>query len=242
MNDTLVVFIRSIVAFFSLLIFTRFLGKQQVSHLTFFDYILGITIGSIAATLTTDLTSRAWPHWVGLFSWTSFVFILQWVTVKSHKLSKYIDGEPAIVIMNGQIMEGTMKKLRYRAADLTDQLRDKGIFDMNEVAFAILETNGKLSVLKKSPYQPVTPKDLNLPPKSKGVDVELIYDGRVLKSNLKQVNKNMEWLENQIRLYGFTSSKDVFLATYQKNGSFYIDGYRDHLSQATDVSDYNDLE
>lgn len=98
MVESLVVIVRSIIAFFSLLIFARILGKQQISQLTFFDYIAGITIGSIAATLTTDLTSRSWPQWVGLFTWTLLVFISQWGTLKGKSLAKYMDGEPAIVI------------------------------------------------------------------------------------------------------------------------------------------------
>ena len=81
MNEAAVVFVRGIISFLTLLIFTRLLGKQQVSELTFFDYILGITIGSIAATLTTDLSSRAWPHWVGLATWTGAVWFLQWITL-----------------------------------------------------------------------------------------------------------------------------------------------------------------
>src|SRR5690625_2352857 len=95
-NESLVVVVRSIIAFFTLLIFARILGKQQISQLTFFDYIAGITIGSIAASLTTDLTSRAWPHWVGLFMWALLVLIFQMVILKGRSLAKYVDGEPAI--------------------------------------------------------------------------------------------------------------------------------------------------
>ena len=153
MNETAVVIVRGIIAFFSLLIFARLLGKQQISQLTFFDYVLGITIGSIAASLTTELDSRAWVHFVGLVVWTASVLVLQLISEKWRYASKYVDGEPVVVVMNGKIMEDTMKKLRYRAVDLMEQLRDKGVFDLNEVEFAILETNGKLSVhIKGTPH------------------------------------------------------------------------------------------
>src|SRR5690625_1899563 len=126
MNETIVVIVRSVIAFFSLLIFSRTLGKQTISQLTFFDYILGITIGSIAASLTTDLTSKAWPHWVGLFVWVLLVYTLQVLVLKSRKVSKYIDGEPTIIVMNGKVLESAMKKLRYRASRSEERRVGKG--------------------------------------------------------------------------------------------------------------------
>ena len=98
LNEALVVLVRGIIGFFTLLIFTRILGKQQIGQITFFDYILGITIGSIAATLTADLSSAAWPHWVGLFIWATLAFLLQVISLKSKKISKYINDKPIIVI------------------------------------------------------------------------------------------------------------------------------------------------
>ena len=148
MSQAYVVAVRGIIAFFTLLIFARVLGKQQISQLTFFEYILGITIGSTASELTTDLTSRAWPHWIGLLTWTVAVLALQAVTIKSRYLSKLIDGEPAIVIQDGKILEKAMKKLRYRVDDLYEQLRQKDIFDIMQVKYAILEKDGRISVLK----------------------------------------------------------------------------------------------
>ncbi len=175
LNEALVVLVRSIIAFFTLLIFARMLGKQQISQLTFFDYVLGITIGSIAASLSVDITTRAWPHWVGLATWTGAVLVLQVVSVKSKLGDRYLTGEPSIVIMNGQIMEKTMAKLRYTTSDLLEQLRDKGVFDLNKIGFAVLETNGQLSVLLKPEYQPVTPTDLNIPSSNTGLSNQLIY-------------------------------------------------------------------
>ena len=105
MSEVLVVAVRSIIAFFSLLIFARILGKQQISQLTFFDYTLGITIGSIAAELTVDLSSRALPHWIGLLSWAILGYAMEFITMKWRYAAKYIEGEPTIIIMNGKIME-----------------------------------------------------------------------------------------------------------------------------------------
>ena len=142
-----------------MLIFSRVLGKQQISQLTFFDYILGITIGSAASSLTTDLTSKAWPHWIGLLVWTAAVLLFQVVTIKWRYMSKYIDGEPTIVIMDGKIMEEAMKKMRYRMDDLFIQLRHNNVFDVMQVKYAILETDGRISVLKKPEFQNPTLRD-----------------------------------------------------------------------------------
>lgn len=242
MNETLVVIVRSVIGFFSLLIFTRMLGKQQISQLTFFDYILGITIGSIAASLTTDLTSRAWPHWVGLFVWAFLVYILQKISLRWHKASVYIGGEPTIVIMKGKIMEGVMKKMRYRASDLLEQLRREGVFDIQEVEYAILETDGKFSVLKKSQHQPVTPGDLGITTPYQGLSTELIYDGQLFKKNLKQVEKDEEWLQSQLRARGFGSYREVFLAVIDASGNLFVDGYNDPMQNMHDISDFDELE
>ena len=241
MNEAAVVFVRGIIAFLTLLIFTRILGKQQVSELTFFDYIHGITIGSIAATLTTDLSSRAWPHWVGLATWTAAVWFLQWVSLRSRAVAKYINGEPVILIMNGQIMEKNLKKMRYTLDDLLIQLRHRGIFDLKEVEFALLETTGQLSVLKKSQYAPVTPHDLKIPTKYKGLSTELIYDGKVIDINLKRFNLDRAWLEQQLKAQGIQSPREVFLALLNTEGELYVNRYQDQGQPVTDLSDYENI-
>ncbi|WP_366924021.1 DUF421 domain-containing protein [Metallumcola ferriviriculae] len=238
MSEWLVELVRGLIAFFTLLIFARVLGKQQISQLTFFDYVLGITIGSTASSLTTDLTSKAFPHWIGLITWIGSALALQIITLKWRTASKYIDGEPTVVVMNGQIMEDTMARMRYRATDLLEQLRNKGVFDLGQVEFAVLETNGKLSVQKKSQYQPVTPKDLNLPTQYKGLSTELIYDGVVIEQNLRGFNLDRIWLTDQLKKQGINSEEEVFLALIDTGGQLYIDKYSDHVKKLTDVSDY----
>jgi len=227
-NEGLVVVVRSIIGFFTLLIFTRILGKQQIAQLTFFDYVLGITIGSIAATLSVDLSSRAWPHWVGLMVWAVIVLAIQWLTLKSRPAAKYIVGEPTIVIMNGQILEDAMRKIRYTLADVLHQLRDKGIFDLNQVGFAVVETDGKVSVLLKPEFLPATPKDLNLTTQSSGLSSELIYDGIIIDENLKKINVDQLWLINELKKRGINQVSEVFLAAIDSSGSLFVDTYRDN--------------
>lgn len=238
MSEGLVVLVRSIIAFFTLLIFAKILGKQQISQLTFFDYTLGITIGSIAATLTTDLSSRAWPHWVGLLSWALLGYLMEYITMKWRYAAKYIEGEPTIVIMNGKIMEEAMRKMKYTAADIMGLLRNKDIFDLTQVDFAIIESNGQLSVLKKAEYEPLTAKDMNISKTSTGISTELIYDGVLISENLRQLNKNENWILNQLKMQGIKDISEVFLATLTPSGSLYIDKYEDHIKKVTDIGDY----
>ena len=231
MNEGLMVLARGIIGFFTLLIFTRILGKQQVSQLTFFDYVVGITIGSTASSLTTDLTSRAWPHWVGLITWSVLCFILQLITLKSKTAEKFLDGEPTIVITDGKILEESMKKFRYTIGDLLAQLRDKDIFDLADVDYAVLEKDGKLSVLKKPECEPVTPKDLNIKTSAASIDVEIIYDGSIVQENLVNINRNERWIMNNLKKRGINDASEVFLAIYNAKSGLHIDLYKDHIKQ-----------
>jgi uncharacterized membrane protein YcaP (DUF421 family) len=215
-----------------LLILARVLGKQQISQLTFFDYVLGITIGSIAASLSVDLSSRAWPHWIGIITWAIAVVILQYISFLSKRSQRYLTGVPTIVIMNGKILEQNMYKLRYTTSDLLEQLRDKNVFDLTRVAFAVLENNGQLSVLLKPQYQPVTPSDLNISPKNAGLNNELIYNGLIIEENLAKTGVDRVWLEQQLRAQGISSYTDVFIASYDStSGNLYIDKYIDNLTE-----------
>lgn len=238
MNEGLVVFVRSIIAFFSLLIFAKILGKQQISQLSFFDYVLGITLGNIAGTLATDLSSRAWPHFLSLFTWCALGYIMEYITLKWRYVEKYIDGEPAIIIMNGKIMEDTLRKMKYKVSDIMGLLRNKDVFDLSQVDFAIIESNGQLSVLKKAEYEPLTAKDMNISKSPTGISTELIYDGILIEQNLRQLSKNKNWIMNQLKAQGINDISEVFLATLTPSGSLYIDKYKDHIKKITDIGDY----
>ncbi|HHU72396.1 MAG TPA: DUF421 domain-containing protein [Clostridiales bacterium] len=238
MNEGLVVLVRAIIGFFSLLIFARILGKEQISQLTFFDYILGITIGSIASELTVDLSSRAWPHWVGLITWASLAYLMEIISLKWRYAAKYIEGEPAIVIMNGRIMEDVLRKMKIRISDIMVLLRNKGVFDLNEVDYVIMEPNGQISVLKKSEHLPLTPKDMNISVSPTGISTELIYDGEIFEENLREMNKDTKWLMKELKKRGIKDVSEVFLATLNDAGSLYVDKYKDNIKKVKDIGDY----
>lgn len=238
MNEALVVAVRAVIGFFTLLIFTKMLGKEQISQLTYFDYVLGITIGSIAASLTTDLSSRAWPHWVGLLAWALLGYLMELLTMKWRFAAKYIEGEPTIIIMNGKIMENALKKMKYRASDVMELLRNKDVFDITEVDFAIVEPNGNISVLKTAENLPLTAKDMGIQKQSNGISTELIYDGMLIDENLKQLNKDRAWLIRELKKHNINNISEVFLATLNPAGSLYIDKYDDHIKKVLDIGDY----
>jgi len=238
MDEGLVVIVRAFIGFFSLLIFTRVMGKEQISQLNLFDYMLGITIGSIAATLTTDLSSRAWPHWVGLITWCLLGYLMDLITSKWRYASKVLEGEPAIVIMNGKLMDNVLKKMKYRISEILELLRNKGVFDVTQVDFAIIEPNGQLSILLKPENLPLTPKDVKIPASPSGISTELIYDGVLIEENLGQLNKDKAWLLKELKKLGIHDVSEVFLATLNPAGSLYVDKYEDHLKNMTDIGDY----
>ncbi len=231
MDETRVIILRSLIAFVTLHIFARIWGKQSIGQLTFFDYLLGITVGSMAATLSVDLSSRAWPHWVGLFTWTVVVVIMEFCTIHSRGFEKYVLGEPCLLIMNGQIMEETMKKNRYTLSDLLSQLRDRNVFDLNDVAYAILETNGRLSVLLKSEVRPIVRRDMGIPPDAVQLPVKLIFCGIVLKENLALAKLTEKWLRDYLKSQKIRDVKDVFLLSMDSAGQPYYDLYQDHIEK-----------
>ncbi|MDI9479693.1 MAG: DUF421 domain-containing protein [Syntrophomonadaceae bacterium] len=234
MNEGLVVVVRSIIAFLTLLVFARLLGKQLVSQLTFFDYVMGITIGSIAATLSVDLESRAWPHWVGLAVWTIAVLAIQIASAKSNVAAKVFMGEPVVVISKGKLLEDAMGRMRYTAGNLLEQLRNQGIFDISTVEFAVMESDGQLSVLLKPEHRPATVQDLALQPQKGGMSAQLIYDGQVIPENLQAAGVDDAWLTRQLQEQGINNAAEVFLASYHPGSqTLYIDRYEDGISTTT---------
>jgi uncharacterized membrane protein YcaP (DUF421 family) len=238
MEESLVVIVRAVIAFFTLLIYTRILGKQQMGNLTYFDYINGITIGSIAGTLTTDLGTKAWVHWVGLTTFVSITIAFQFATLKNRFFSKVVDSEPTVVMQNGKMLEQNLGKMRIKKDELMMLLREKDIFDLTRVEYAILEPDGNLSVLPKAEYQPVTPTDLQIAVKPAGLTTELILDGLLLKQNLKQRGKDMDWLIMQLHSQGIKDLKEVSFAAILPNDQLYVDKFEDKITDKSEISDY----
>ncbi|WMJ80728.1 DUF421 domain-containing protein [Clostridium sp. MB40-C1] len=237
MNEALVVAVRAIISFFTLLIFTRVMGKQQIGQITFFDYILGITIGSLAAPLTSDLNSAAWPHWIGLLVWIVLGILMQIVSMKSEKISEYINDEPIIIIYDGKVIAQNLKDSKFTFDELLEQLRLKDIFDVNEVKLAVIETNGQVSVFKKEQFQNLI-YSMNIPlntDKSNDSNYEVIFNGIIIDSNLTKLNLSRQWLLNKLKEQGFDNPVEVFFAYLDVSRKLQINAYRDNIISSKNI-------
>ncbi|KHF40018.1 DUF421 domain-containing protein [Halalkalibacter okhensis] len=238
MNETLVVIIRSIITFFTLLVYARLIGKQQIGNLTMFDYINGITIGSIAGTMATDTSSKVLNHWLALTIFIAFTLLLQITDIKNRYLSKIIDGEPVTVIEEGKILEQNLKIARLTKDELMVQLRSKNIFDLTEVEVALLEPDGTLSTLRKAEFQFVQKKDLHIQVSRAKLTTEIIVDGLLLPQNLEQRRKDLAWVQAQLDKKGIKNLKQLSYAAILPNDTLYVDLFDDHISNTNDISDY----
>ena len=220
MDGYIEILIRAAGAFIGLLALTLFMGRKQLSQITFFDYVVGITIGSIAAVLAVDKSVGVIDGIIALLVWCAMPIIIGYVALKNIAFRRLIDGEPRIVIQNGRIINKNMGKDRYNMGDLLMQLRDKGIFDISKVEFAILEPNGKLSVLKKPQSSPGAPQ--NISQGYKGLMTELIIDGHIIKEHLNIIGKDTKWLLGQLENRNVLNVYDVMFFGYMADGQIYI--------------------
>ncbi|WP_107926999.1 YetF domain-containing protein [Lysinibacillus parviboronicapiens] len=215
--------IRVIFSFFVLLILTRILGKKQLSQLTFFHYITGITLGSIAAQIASQAQTNFLDALIALVWWGVLTYIMTIVTIKSTKARVLIDGKPTIVVQNGLILESALKKNRLHMDELTMMLREQAIFSVQEVQYALLEPNGKLSVLQKTSEQIATKQDVKVdvsPPTY--LPTEVVSDGQLIYENLVELKLTEDWLIKKLKKQNIQSVEDVYFAQVQTNGSLYI--------------------
>jgi uncharacterized membrane protein YcaP (DUF421 family) len=229
---------RTTLGFIALVVLARISGKQLIAQLTLLEFIIAITIGSTASTLSVNRSEPFLPGLLGLTLWIFYGLVLNYAAVRSRRLGKIIRGEPTILIENGRILEKNLAKLpNFSLDDLLGRLRVKGVFDPSEVEFAVLELDGALSVLRKSQFRPVQPRDLNLPTSYEGLALELVYDGRIVAKNLKGAGLDEDWLRKTLRSRGIDKLSDVFLALLSTDGNLYVD-LRDDQPIKIDVSDY----
>lgn len=237
MNPFLEILIRGVGAFIIVLVITRVVGKTQIGQLTISDFVNAIILGSIAANMVVDLKENGWYYVFGLVLFGLFTTGVEYLSMKYRPARKLIEGEPTIVIHNGKILEDNMKKLIYHVDDLMMQLREKNVFNIADVEYAILEPNGELSVLLKSQKRPLTPQDLQLPTNYEGIPSELIIDGVVIQQNLQQNNLTEEWLYRELEKKGVKTVKDVMYASLDAGGNLYVDKRQDTMQHITDITD-----
>ena len=225
----------SVVALF---ILTKLMGYRQMSELSMFDYINGITIGSIAAEMATALEDGVTKTLTAMIVYAFFSVALSYISMKSMKGRRIIAGRPIILLNDGVIYEKNLKKAKIDLSELLVQCRVNGYFDISKIQTAILEDNGKISFLPKSEERAITPNDMGLKPKSDNMVANLVIDGKLMKNNLKHSGKDTIWLNKQLAAFGVTDMKEVLLATcdLENNVTVYRKNEMEHKGES-DVLD-----
>ena len=208
-------------SFAALFIIAKFIGRKRVSQLDFFDYITGITIGSIAAEMATEL-EEPWKPLIAMIIYGSVTLLLSSVTIKFPRVRKFLNGTPTILMDHGKLYRENLKKSKLDLSEFMVLCRQQGYFDLTDIQTAVFEYNGKLTILPVSSQRPATPNDLNLAPEQELLFTELIMDGRVLDENLSRMGLNRVWLEKQLKASGVQSADEVFLAVCDRNLKFVL--------------------
>lgn len=207
----------------ALFVIAKIMGHKQMSQLDFFDYITGITIGSIAAELATEL-EKPWKPLIAMIVYGAVALFLTVITNKLPKTRKYINGTPTIIMNGEKIYRQNMKKAKMDLSEFMMMCRQEGYFNINDIQTAIFEYNGRLTILPKATKRPVNPTDLNLVPPAETINTEVIMDGRVLDENLKRLGLDVNWLNKELKCQGHKDAKEIFLGICDDshNLTFYV--------------------
>ncbi|WP_025717086.1 DUF421 domain-containing protein [Paenibacillus sp. 1-18] len=237
MQDWAEVITRTLMAIAILFLITKILGKRQVSQLSLFEYITGITIGNLAATIPMERESTWYLGSVSLAVWVLVTLAIEILQIKSKKVRDFADGKTRTLIKDGKILEDNLKKERLTLDELMEQLRSKNVFKVSDVEFAIMETSGEINVLLTKDKQPVTLKDLNMLQLPEKEPTAIIMDGKVMEQQMAYMGITQQWLDAKLKEKSLTV-KDVFFAQVDPQGELYIDQYSDNV-QMSKVQDSN---
>lgn len=220
--------IRSISIIIGLFIITRILGKKPLSKLSFFEYIVGITVGDIAGTMSMDLSISLEEGITSILIWSLFPVLTSRISLRNKKFRDFVEGNSTLFIKNGKILEENLKREKYTVDELLEQLRKKDVFRVADVEFAVLEPNGDLNVLLKREKQPLTVGDVFPNPPSEKEPQAVIMDGMILDEPLATMGLNRGWLKQQLDKQG-VAVENVFLGQVDSYGQLTLDLYDDKI-------------
>lgn len=210
--DLLKVALTSIVSLAALLLLSKLMGNKQISQLSMFDYIIGISIGSIAAEFSTELENPE-HSLMAMIIYALSAYLVSVVTGKSTRMRKIIIGKPLILFDKGKLYRDNFKKARLDLSDFLTHCRTQGFFDLSQVQTAVFEYNGSISILPIEEYRPLTPSDVDLKPAQQEILINVILDRNVNTENLKHTGNDMVWLNNELHKQGYRNEKEIFLGT-----------------------------
>ncbi|CAG7649799.1 hypothetical protein PAESOLCIP111_05953 [Paenibacillus solanacearum] len=228
MPEWIHIVLRSLAAVAIIFLLTRILGKKQISELNFFEYIAGITLGSLAGFISTELESHFMHGVTSILIWFLIPYLFEFFTLKSKRLRSWVEGDGTVFIKEGKVLEENMKKERYSTDELLEQLRKKNVFNVADVEFAVLEATGELSVLLKKENQPLTPKHLGIKIGPEQETQTVIMDGSIMDEPLATRGLSREWLQTELEKIGVTI-ENVFIGQVDTYAQLYVDVYDDML-------------
>jgi uncharacterized membrane protein YcaP (DUF421 family) len=229
MPDWIQIIIRSVSLLIILFLLTKWLGTKQLSQLNIFEYISGVVLGGIVAIHVSTLESPFYYALLSMFIWFIFPYIVELLSLKSKAFRNFAQGKSRVLIQNGKIMEDNLKKEHFSTDDLLESLREKNVFKVADVEFAVLEPTGKLSVLPKKEYRPLTAKDIGLDIAPDREPQTVIMDGRPLLESLANLSLNPTWLKTELEKMN-VSVENVFLGQVDSDGQLTVDLYDDKLA------------
>ncbi|KOR82263.1 DUF421 domain-containing protein [Paenibacillus solani] len=228
MPQWLEIVLRTLCAVVVLFFMTKLLGKRQVSQLSFFEYLTGITIGSLVAYISLDLEANWYLGLIALGVWVACSLLIEYIQLKNKKARDFIDFKATVLIKDGKILEDNLKKERLSSDELMEQLRKKNVFQVADVEFAIMESSGEINILQTRESLPLTPKDLGIQVASEKVAQVVVMDGQVMDEPLRVMGFNQGWLMEELDKQGAKLS-DVYLAQVDTYGQLTIDLYDDQI-------------
>lgn len=217
MSNFLNICFRTILVLVILFFITKMMGKKQISELNFFDYVVGITIGSIAADISLDIEKNMIAGIAALFIYGFISYIISFVSIKSILARRFFIGVPTVLVEKGKIIESGLKKSKIDVNDLLMVARENGYFNLDEIDYALMEVNGNISFLPKEKEKPVTKRDMKIKCSNEGLTVNAIIDSKYMVNNMKAINKDKEWLDHELKVNGYDNYDNILLATIDNN-------------------------
>ncbi len=216
--NILIVVLKSIGSIIALFLLTKMMGKKQISQLNLFDYITGITIGSIAAEICVESDREFWASVIAIFVYAFATFLISVFTTRNIHARRFFYSTPTFIMENGKLIEKNMRRLNFDLSDLLSECRVQGVFDLSQVWCAIMETNGHISLLLKSENRPLVPSDVGVRVSQEGFCANVIIDGHIMPNNLKAVGLNEEWLKRALKELHAPKPEEILLASVDTKG------------------------
>jgi len=222
----IIVVIRTLILYTLVIVALRLMGKREIGQLQPFELVVIIMISELAAIPSENVGIPLLSGIIPILVLLLTSLTLAWISLKSEKARAIICGSPSIIIQRGKILEEELKKNRYNLTDLLEELRIKNVPNIADVEFAVLETNGQLSVFPKSQKRPTTPEDFHLTTKYEGLPLTIVMDGKLNNTNLQQGNKDLNWLKGELKNQSIDKIENVLIASLDSSGTLFVQAKR----------------